>query len=115
MPLGSAQDVPAASGDLFEFETVVRNTVKPIFFCGYSSKGIEYIIEMAKEVAGGGQQQLFFKDSYNAWVKNGKTTLEERADKRVADILSGHVSPSLPEKVLARLKVIREKGVEDIG
>jgi len=52
MPFGSAQDVPAASGDLFEFETVVQNTVKPIFFCGYSSKGVDRIIDMAREVAG---------------------------------------------------------------
>ncbi|THB76794.1 MAG: hypothetical protein D3926_16820 [Desulfobacteraceae bacterium] len=53
MPFGSAQDVPAQSGDLFEFETAVQNTIKPIFFCGYSSKGVEFIIEMAAEIAGG--------------------------------------------------------------
>lgn len=52
MPFGSAQDVPAASADLFEFETVIQNTVKPIFFCGYSSRGFERIIDMAREVAG---------------------------------------------------------------
>lgn len=56
MPFGSAQDVPANSGDLFEFETVVRNTVKPVFFCGYSSKGVRYIVDMAREVAGGARQ-----------------------------------------------------------
>ncbi|MCG8618545.1 MAG: trimethylamine methyltransferase family protein, partial [Desulfobacterales bacterium] len=43
MPFGSAQDVPATSGDLYEFDTVVRHTSKPVFFCGYSSKGVEYI------------------------------------------------------------------------
>lgn len=56
MPFGSAQDVPANSGDLFEFETVVQNTVKPVFFCGYSSKGVRYIVDMAAEVAGGARQ-----------------------------------------------------------
>lgn len=53
MPFGSAQDVPAASGDLFEFETAVQNTTKPIFFCGYSATGVNHIVEMAAEVVGG--------------------------------------------------------------
>lgn len=53
MPFGSALDVPAASGDLFEFETAVQNTIKPIFFCGYSAKGVAHIVEMAAEVVGG--------------------------------------------------------------
>ena len=57
MPFGSAQDVPGESGELFEFETVVQNTIKPIFFCGYSSKGVELVLQMAAEVAGS-QQDL---------------------------------------------------------
>jgi trimethylamine---corrinoid protein Co-methyltransferase len=53
MPFGSAQDVPGEAGELYEFETVVQNTTKPIFFCGYSSKGVELVLQMAAEVAGG--------------------------------------------------------------
>ena len=56
MPFGSAQDVPAAAGELYEFETVVQNTSKPIFFCGYSSKGVEVVLDMAAEVAGGKEE-----------------------------------------------------------
>ncbi|MCP4719061.1 MAG: hypothetical protein GY860_06345 [Desulfobacteraceae bacterium] len=53
MPFGSAQDVPGDAGELYEFETVVQNTTKPVFFCGYSSKGVELVLDMAAEVAGG--------------------------------------------------------------
>ncbi len=53
MPFGSAQDVPGEAGELYEFETVVQNTTKPIFFCGYSSKGVELVFDMAAQVAGG--------------------------------------------------------------
>ncbi len=53
MPFGSAQDVPGEAGELYEFETVVQHTTKPIFFCGYSSKGVELVLEMAAQVAGG--------------------------------------------------------------
>ncbi len=56
MPFGTAQDVPALCGDLFEFETVVQNTTKPVFFCGYSSKGLDIIIDMAQEVSGGAEK-----------------------------------------------------------
>ena len=41
MPFGSSQDVPPVAADLYEFEAVVKNTTKPIVFCGYSSKGVE--------------------------------------------------------------------------
>ena len=60
MPFGSAQDVPGDAGELYEFETVVQNTAKPVFFCGYSSKGVELVLDMAAEVAGG-QDQLTMK------------------------------------------------------
>ncbi len=53
MPMGSSQDVPAVAADLYEFEAVVTNTVKPIVFIGYSPRGMERVFEMAAEVAGG--------------------------------------------------------------
>ena len=53
MPFGSSQDVPAVAADLYEFEAVVKNTTKPIVFCGYSSRGVELVYQMAAEVAGG--------------------------------------------------------------
>ncbi len=53
MPMGSAQDVPAISADLHEFEAVVTNTTKPLVFLAYSARGCELVYEMAAEVAGG--------------------------------------------------------------
>lgn len=60
MPFGSAQDVPTHAAELYEFEAVVQNTAKPIFFCGYSSKGVEFVLDMAAEVAGS-QEELIRK------------------------------------------------------
>ena len=56
MPFGSSQDVDANVADLYEFEAVVNNTIKPIAFCGYSPRGVELVFEMAAEVAGGKSQ-----------------------------------------------------------
>ncbi|WP_022664315.1 trimethylamine methyltransferase family protein [Desulfospira joergensenii] len=53
MPMGSSQDVPSIAADLYEFEAVVTNTIKPIVFIGYSGRGTELVLEMAAEVAGG--------------------------------------------------------------
>lgn len=53
MPFGSAQDVPVQAGELQEFEATVQNTVKPVFFCGYSSRGVDLVFDMAEQVAGG--------------------------------------------------------------
>lgn len=53
MPFGSAQDVPGKAGELREFETVVQHTTKPIFFCGYSGRGVDIVFDMAEQVAGG--------------------------------------------------------------
>jgi trimethylamine--corrinoid protein Co-methyltransferase len=53
MPFGSSQDVDPNVADLYEFETVVQNTVKPVIFCGYTPMGVETVFEMAATVAGG--------------------------------------------------------------
>jgi trimethylamine---corrinoid protein Co-methyltransferase len=53
MPMGSCQDVPSIAADLYEFEAVVTNTVKPIVFIGYSGRGTQLVLEMAARVAGG--------------------------------------------------------------
>jgi len=53
MPMGSAQDVPGLAADLHEFLATVKNTTKPIVFLSYSARGMEFIFEMAEEIAGG--------------------------------------------------------------
>ena len=53
MPMGSSQDVPSIVSDLYDFEAVVTNTVKPIVFLGYSGRGTELVFDMAAEIAGG--------------------------------------------------------------
>ncbi len=53
MPMGSVQDVPPTVADLYEFEAVVTNTIKPIVFIGYTPRGVALVYEMATEVAGG--------------------------------------------------------------
>ena len=56
MPFGSAQDVHPLAGDVHEFVTMMGVTAKPVFFCGYSAKGVEKVLEMAALVAGGKDQ-----------------------------------------------------------
>ena len=56
MPFGSSQDVDSNVADLYEFETVVNNTIKPIAFCSYTTRGLELVFEMAAQVAGGKSQ-----------------------------------------------------------
>lgn len=51
--MGSARDVPVMAAELHEFEAVVSNSAKPVCFIANSVKGLEFIYEMAAEVAGG--------------------------------------------------------------
>lgn len=53
MPMGSSQDVPSIVSDLYDFEAVVTNTIKPVVFLGYSGRGTELVFEMAAQIAGG--------------------------------------------------------------
>lgn len=53
MPFGSSQDVDSNVADLYEFEAVVNNSIKPVAFCGYSPRGVELVFQMAAEVVGG--------------------------------------------------------------
>jgi len=52
-PMGSVQDVPGMAAELYEFEAVVINSQKPIFFIANSSRGLQIVYEMAAQVAGG--------------------------------------------------------------
>ena len=56
MPFGTAQDAPLESAELYEIEEVLKNTTKPIVFCGYSGRGVALALEMAAAVAGGRQE-----------------------------------------------------------
>jgi trimethylamine---corrinoid protein Co-methyltransferase len=56
MPMGSAQDVPACAAELHEFVATASNTTKPIVFLSYSARGMEFIFDMAEEIAGGKDQ-----------------------------------------------------------
>lgn len=53
MPMGTAQDVPAAAGEVHEFPALMANTSKPSVVIGYSALGVEYLYEMAEVIAGG--------------------------------------------------------------
>ncbi|MDJ0780871.1 MAG: trimethylamine methyltransferase family protein [Desulfosarcinaceae bacterium] len=53
MPFGSAQDVPPAAADLYEFEAVLTHTIKPMAILGSSGRSLELIIEMASAASGG--------------------------------------------------------------
>ncbi len=52
MPLGSAQDVPAAAADVYEFEAAVSNTSKPIFFIVNDVNGLQDVLVMCEAIAG---------------------------------------------------------------
>ena len=53
MPLGSVQDVPTQAAELYEFIATVTHTRKPICFLTLSPRGLEMVLEMAAQVAGG--------------------------------------------------------------
>src|SRR5271157_223780 len=56
MPMGTAQDVPAASEEMHEFQATVTNTTKPIVFIGYNARGVRSVFDMAAIVAGGTEE-----------------------------------------------------------
>lgn len=56
MPLGSARDVPVHASDVYEFETAVTNTTKPLVFICHDAKGIEDVLDMAAAAVGGRAQ-----------------------------------------------------------
>jgi len=54
MPMGSANDVdPPLAEEIYEFEAIVTNTTKPMVMLSYSPRAMEFVYEMAAEVAGG--------------------------------------------------------------
>lgn len=63
---------------------------------------------MRKEVW---QPELFFKDSYEAWLNQGSTTIEHRADQKVADIINNHTPTAIPLEISKAIAEIRDLGI----
>jgi len=57
MPGAIPSDVPSSVSDLYQFQTTLFNTTKPIVFTSLSRAGTESIIEMAR-IAVGGEKEL---------------------------------------------------------
>ncbi len=53
MSLGLISDVPVGISDLYQFEAMLTNTVKPILFTCYNRRNLDSIIEMAALAVGG--------------------------------------------------------------
>jgi len=60
------------------------------------------------------QPELFCKDSFETWQKQGSKSLEERADEKVAQIIESHKSKPLSESVVTALQEIRKEGVRQL-
>lgn len=56
MSLGLIQDQPTSVTDLYQFQEMLFNTVKPIVFTAHDKRGSKDILEMALKVAGGEEQ-----------------------------------------------------------
>jgi trimethylamine--corrinoid protein Co-methyltransferase len=94
MPMGSSQDVPALAADVHEFEAVVTHTTKPIIFIGYTPRGVEWVFEMAAEVAGG---------------------LENLRERPFALLYPEPISPLVqPEDVVDRIFVAADLGMPQV-
>lgn len=94
MPFGSAQDVPDAAADLYEFEALITHTSKPLVFLGDSGRSLEWVIEMASAAAG------------------GSTHLREKPFLVVFPV---HLSPLVfPEKACERLLTAAEYGIPQV-
>jgi trimethylamine--corrinoid protein Co-methyltransferase len=55
LSMGLASDVPRDTADLHHFQAMVCNTSKPVFFTTTDHQNLVDIIDLAREVAGGGE------------------------------------------------------------
>jgi trimethylamine:corrinoid methyltransferase-like protein len=50
------------------------------------------------------------RQSYADWEKSGSKDMSRRIQERLKDIIEKHQVPSLPDKILAALDRIKQKG-----
>lgn len=58
--------------------------------------------------------QLLTRQHYAKWKKNGAKDLYQRIQEKLKDILDNHPVPPLPDKILAALKNIRQRGEKEL-
>jgi len=58
--------------------------------------------------------QLLTRQHYNKWEKDGAKDLYQRIQEKIKDILDNHPVRPLPDKILAALKDIRQRGEKEL-
>ncbi|WP_425248189.1 trimethylamine methyltransferase family protein [Desulfospira joergensenii] len=58
--------------------------------------------------------KLLTREPYERWKANGEKDMAQRIQERLADILENHKVPPLPEKVLTKIRKIRDAGVKEL-
>ena len=58
--------------------------------------------------------RLLCREPYEIWQQKGEKTMEQRVQERLHDILDNHKVPPLDDKVLQRIREIRDAGAEEL-
>ncbi len=61
------------------------------------------------------QPGLFTRESYGNWVAAGSKDTAAKVREKIAAILETHAAPALPDKTLAALEKIRNRGEKELG
>jgi trimethylamine:corrinoid methyltransferase-like protein len=55
------------------------------------------------------------RSAYEDWQSQGAKDMATRIQEKLEDIVKNHAAPSLPDKTLAALKAIRQKGEKELN
>ena len=58
---------------------------------------------------------LMTRSAYEDWQSQGAKDMASRIQEKIEDIVKNHEAPSLPDKTLAALKAIRQKGEKELN
>jgi trimethylamine--corrinoid protein Co-methyltransferase len=58
---------------------------------------------------------LMTRSAYEDWQSQGAKDMATRIQEKLEDIVKNHAAPSLPDKTLAALKAIRQKGEKELN
>ena len=92
-------------------ETIAREVIEAVGPGGHFLQQSHTVKHLRKELW---RSKLLTRQSYDDWEKSGSKDISQRIQERLKDIIENHHVPSLPDKALAALDRIKQKGEKEL-
>ena len=92
-------------------ETIAREVIEAVGPGGHFLQEEHTVLHLRNELW---RSKLLTRQAYDDWEKDGSKDIYRRIQEKLEDIIENHHVPQLPDKTLAALERIKQKGEKEL-